>query len=647
MNVRQLRIRRLRIRDVHVVTLAVVVALVPIVVAVARHSGGRWIPYGDNALLEIRIRDVFSIEHFPLLGTWSSASLTAGTDLNHPGPLLFLVLAVPVRVFGGGTGVALGVGLLNAACIVGCAVVARRVRGVTGALVICAVSAVLGWTMGSTMLTDVWQPHVLMFPYLFALVLAWAVASGHVRFVVPLAAVCSLLLQTHLGYAFLVPTLVLVALVGAFAVTRDVRRLLRWTGIAAGVTVVLWLPPLVEQLFGDANMSRILSGGSSESPTIGGSLALRLLGAVVALPPWWSRSSFADTIVATRYDADGVSVSPPGLPGVATAVVGIILVVAVLVAVGILARRRADRAGVVGVVVALSMTLVGLVSLTISPIGALGLTPHQMRWLWPLGAFIVFVAAAPLIAVAAQRRPEITGASLLLVTAVASVACLPAYVQPAGPETTPEVIPGTLDLADDLSTYRPEGPVRFETGNLRFAEPWSAVVMSALQQGDVDFRVTDAGWARQLGSARASDGDEQRRVVVLEGRQVLEPPSDSILIASTGPLTAAEIDELRLIERGLLDWFERDGVWLTEEAERLVDAGTIGFTREEIERFRTDPTWLVQSGAVWALIDRRALDMIGAPENVTDRGSELARQVGLTTMVQVVEAPVIDGGRQP
>ena len=69
------------------------VSILPVVAAVVRRSGTRWIPIGDNALVEMRARDVFSVDHVPLLGTWSSASLSAGKDLNHPGPLLFDLLA--------------------------------------------------------------------------------------------------------------------------------------------------------------------------------------------------------------------------------------------------------------------------------------------------------------------------------------------------------------------------------------------------------------------------------------------------------------------------------------------------------------------------------------------------------------------------
>ncbi|MFZ4811712.1 MAG: hypothetical protein ACOYL9_10240, partial [Ilumatobacteraceae bacterium] len=177
--------------------LAVVIALIPIAVAIARRSGGRWIPLGDNALIELRSRDVFTLRHFPLLGTWSSASLTAGTNLNHPGPLLFDLLAIPVRVFGGGTGVALGVGLINAVSVVGVAIVGHRVAGRTGALASLAIATMLCYTLGSGMLTDPWNPHVLILPFLFVVLCGWAVASGHMTLLPWMLIAGSLCLQTH------------------------------------------------------------------------------------------------------------------------------------------------------------------------------------------------------------------------------------------------------------------------------------------------------------------------------------------------------------------------------------------------------------------------------------------------------------------
>ena len=62
-------------------------------------------PIGDDSFFSIRAWDVFT-EHPPLLGTWTSASQSVGTNINNPGPLFFDLLAVPVRVFGSIDGLA-------------------------------------------------------------------------------------------------------------------------------------------------------------------------------------------------------------------------------------------------------------------------------------------------------------------------------------------------------------------------------------------------------------------------------------------------------------------------------------------------------------------------------------------------------------
>jgi hypothetical protein len=76
---------------------------------------------GDNGLIAVRVRDVFS-HHPPLLYTWSTASLWAGFCFNHPGPLLFDLLAVPTALFQGWEGLAVGAALLNGLSLIGIAV---------------------------------------------------------------------------------------------------------------------------------------------------------------------------------------------------------------------------------------------------------------------------------------------------------------------------------------------------------------------------------------------------------------------------------------------------------------------------------------------------------------------------------------------
>ena len=103
-------------RDELVARVLVVVAVVPVVVATVRALWRGWAPIGDIGLILLRAEDVGTANH-PLLGTWTSASLAAGRNINNPGPLWFDVLAPFVRVFGPSAGTAIAVMASNVAAI--------------------------------------------------------------------------------------------------------------------------------------------------------------------------------------------------------------------------------------------------------------------------------------------------------------------------------------------------------------------------------------------------------------------------------------------------------------------------------------------------------------------------------------------------
>src|SRR5258708_17482938 len=156
---------------------SIVVAVVPVAFATARAIHNGWLPTGDNALFAVRARDLFT-HHLPLLGSWSSASVSAGPQLNPPGPLYFDLLAVPASVVQSGAGVAFGVALVNALCIVGTAVFAYRRGGALLGTIAMAATASLCWTIGSELLFEPWGPHAVLLPLLFFLVLVWALTAG-------------------------------------------------------------------------------------------------------------------------------------------------------------------------------------------------------------------------------------------------------------------------------------------------------------------------------------------------------------------------------------------------------------------------------------------------------------------------------------
>jgi hypothetical protein len=628
---------------------AVVAVLVPIAVAVARHSTGRWLPIGDDALVELRSRDVFSWRHLPLLGTWSSASLTAGKDLNHPGPLLFDLLAVPVRLFGGRAGMAVGVGLINSLAVVGVAMVTHRLRGAAASVWATVVAGGLAWTMGSVMLTDAWNPHVLILPCLLMLVLAWGVAAGDVALLPWLLAAASLCLQTHLGYAYLVPTLCVAALVGAAVVYRrrwrtdpSVRAIdgarLRRTGLASVATiVVLWAQPLGEQLFGSGqgNMARILTSTGGDEPTVGPSLGIRIVARLVALPPWWTRASFVKAVPNTSYDPDGTTVSPAGLPGLGVAVAALVLVLGAVAVLGWWAWRRRDRTGTVAIAVALVAVALSLASLTIMPIGPLGLTPHQMRWLWPVSAFVVLSVVVNLASVRADRRVALAG---LAVVAVVAVANLPAHLQLAGPESAPQSIAPARAISDQVAAWHAEGPVWLDTRELRVFEPYSAVVMAALQRGGVDVRVDEPGLVRQLGNARRATGNEQVRLVLREGRAAISAPTGATVVAFTSPLSSAEIDDVIAGEAAMVDQIALMGVTFTDAGARLVESGAFGATADEIVAASFDAEALVGSGMAAALVHADAIELDPSTAGVMRRTADLRVRLDDTTVAVFAES---------
>lgn len=648
---------------------AVLVALVPVVVAVGRKWQQRWVPIGDNALIELRSRDVFSIGDFPFLGTWSSASLTAGKDLNHPGPLLFDLLAIPVRLFGGARGVALGVGLINAAAIIGIAVAAHRIRGRSGALAATSIAAALAWTLGSGMLTDPWNPHVLVLPCLALFVLAWGVASGHLSMLPWLIVVGSLCLETHLGYAYLVPAMTLVALLGAGAVYRrrwrvdravrggDLAMIRRWGLVSVGVLVVVWLQPIVEQIFGDGqgNLARIATSTGSDEPVVGARLGVRIVASLVALPPWWNRSSFTEAVQHTPYAADGVTVNPVGLPSFGLAVFAVVAVFAVLGLIGWRVAVRADRPGVMAVSVAAVALVVALATFAVMPIGPLGLTPHQMRWLWSLGAFVtlaVFVAALPMLPPMWSRGPgdhfAATGVDvspapmhrhiewvLAAAVVVVSAVNVPGFTQLAGPDTFQESVPVARALSEQVDDYSTDEAVVLDTANLRYLEPYSAVVMAAMLRAGVDLRVADPGLVRQLGNNRRADGDEPLIVSLVEGRPAFETPEGVRRIAFTTPLDAATITELIEGEMAMIDTVALNGVTFTEDGERDIAAGAFGLSRDEIEVAAADAAGFVYGGLAAELVAAGTLDLSSLEPAVAaqfERTSALRRQVGTTTV---------------
>jgi hypothetical protein len=510
-----------------------------VVFATIRGLARGYEPVGDNALIELRARDVFT-DHWPLLGTWSSASVAAGQDLNHPGPLLFDLFAVPVRLLGGRVGIAVGAAALNIAALWGSALAARRVGGDVAALATALAAAVLAWTMGSEVLFDAWQPNILVLPFFAFLVLVWAVFAGHGTALPWAVAVGSLCVQAHLSYLFVVPALLGAGVVALWLDSRAAlwRRHGRALLLALAVGLLAWAQPLLEQVFGPGrgNISR-LAGGSDDGVRSGLTLAVRMIAAVLAIPPAWFRPGYDTAIPLTPWTQTDVGrVLDPALPALGVAALGLVALVAAVVGIGWWTSRQGDPTTPRGVAVFLVTVGVGMFSAAITPIDIIGLSPHKLRWLWPAGAFVAACCSAGVGRVVAARWNErgraagrIVGVAIAVVV---SLLTLPTYVPAAGPVDQPWSWRAVADLRGQMDAVEDAGVVLFDPDALPFAEPFSAPLMAELGRLGVPFVVGTSGLARQVGRERAFRGTADVRLFFQSGDRATVTPPGARLIGS-------------------------------------------------------------------------------------------------------------------
>ncbi len=234
----------------------IVLVLVPLVATLLSLLGTHWHPSSDDALIVLRIREVGG-RHTPLTGVHSRF----GWD--HPGPALFWLLA-PFRWIAGNNGVLFGVACINGAAIVGALLVARRRAGLSFVIVLWVAILVLTRALGSTLLIDPWNPWIAVLPFLLYMLLAWSVADRDLVALPLLVAVGSFLVQTHVGYVPLVAGAGATAVALMFLRRADEPRLARadvrkWAGISAGVGVLVWLAPLIQQFTGSpGNLGEII-----------------------------------------------------------------------------------------------------------------------------------------------------------------------------------------------------------------------------------------------------------------------------------------------------------------------------------------------------------------------------------------------------
>jgi len=235
--------------------LFMLMAAAPLLLAIARTISQPYFPAGDQAVIELRVRDVGL--HTPLLGPYSRYYW------NHPGPMIYALLALPYRLLGSqSTGLLAASGIINLASIAGIGAIAWR-RGRLALVAITAIGlGVLVQNLGAAYLQNPWNPYLTLLPVALFVFLAWTTVEGD-RWAAPVTVfVGSFLVESHIGYALFV------AAVGAWCAALVIRGRQRapssdrsWKRpaiVCGAVLAICWLPVVLDQLFGTHNLGTIV-----------------------------------------------------------------------------------------------------------------------------------------------------------------------------------------------------------------------------------------------------------------------------------------------------------------------------------------------------------------------------------------------------
>ena len=358
---------------------------------------------------------------------------------------------------------------------------------------------------------------------------------------------------------------------------------------------------MIEQFTSDGrgNLSRLVeTSRDSGVATAGFGYATKAVASVLSLAPFWLRPSFDETF----FDEDVWH--PPGL-GLAAASLALLAVV--LGAALVVAWRRRDRTAAFALATAVVATVIGFVTVARAPVTIFGsLTPHSSRWLWALGAFMLFgVAAAGLRAVPLARRRAVVVVLTVVVGAIA-VVNLPTADSANGPQSQLWAIPGTRSINAQLPNFDGDAPLLIDGLFLKLFDPYGTAVAAELQRRDIPFVVENGGLVRQFGPERRYDGTNARSELLLEtGDAALAGVPGGRRVALYEALSASEQDRLATLRDTLTTAFERDGaVRLTAAGEDALAAGALPVLEGQRAAGTFDPAALVASGEVRDMVEQ-------------------------------------------
>ncbi|MBS1847653.1 MAG: hypothetical protein JST73_05195, partial [Actinobacteria bacterium] len=432
-----------------------VLALCQIPIAAIRLALAGWEPSVDSGATTVRIRDVLSTRP-PMTGMAAFPSMNEAQNYSFPGALHLYLLALPVRLLGTTWGVLVGMAIINTAASAAAIWLIRRRLGERWAILTAVFLASLLWTLGTGPLVFPTPMAIVVVPLFAFLVAAWATAEGDEAGLLVFVMLANYLFLSQLVLVVVVPVVAAVALARFVAVrvaerrrsatdSADRRRRRKWIVASAAFTVLVWIPPIIDQFTGAGNLGKVFNSLTSGhvridfyanlKPSFRG--AVGVLTSVVAVPHWWLPPSF----VHAPFDRRG---------GGTSFVVGAAWTV-VVVALGLWgylrARRRGDRTIVSMLAIAVSVWLAYLVTAWKDP-DVLGYSQQYLMGLWPTSAFIWLAVTTAVASAVPDVRKRLRDLGLIAPRLAAAAICAIVAVAIAAPQRSPDILTPSESLAN-------------------------------------------------------------------------------------------------------------------------------------------------------------------------------------------------------
>jgi hypothetical protein len=332
-----------------------------------------WRPTLDDAAIAIRSWAVFT-SRSPLLGEYTQATRCARHVVWNPGPLLYWMLAVPVRI-DADHGVLWGAAICAAAGMALCVEAAWAVRGAAGALAVGAFAVVLAATQPDVLVNPVWDPHFGLVWFAATCTGAWAVGTGHLRWWPVLVLTASIAAQSHLAFALPAAVLAIVAPLAGIRQRLGVGDGWTWLPVGLAAGAACWTAPIVQQLTGHPGNVSLLMRCVGGQRAVGGRFGLATLASAVVPPPlWFHRASGSANALMHGLTGQPAGVGIAVLAALAT--VGVVAWIAqrrelaVLAAVAFLAAGAAAWE-IAGQPTSTIVSLVEVVDVVLWPVGML------------------------------------------------------------------------------------------------------------------------------------------------------------------------------------------------------------------------------------------------------------------------------------